>query len=145
MRKVDGAVGIFHVACGSLHCLLPAGHDHYYVTDVMGINVGNVPQGLLRLEDDLMEGSEVAFFQIQDALGHLIESIAKVAQYLGLINGVHALRACPLFGTAVGVLLKLTGFSQVPSPYWALGNSEAGTKVVLSWVVMPRFWRCPSP
>ena len=93
-RKVDGEVGVFHVACGGLHCLLPAGHDRYYTTDVMGVNVGDVLQGLLCLKDDLMKGSEVAFFQIQDALGHLTESVTKVAQYLGLINSVRALRAC---------------------------------------------------
>ena len=60
----------------------------------MGINAEDVPQGPLCLEDDLTEGSEVALFQIQDALGHLTEGVTKVAQYLGLINGVRALRVC---------------------------------------------------
>ena len=64
------------------------------MADVVGINVGNVPEGPLHFEDHLTEGSKVAVFQIHEALGHLTQSITKMAQYLGLINRVCALRVC---------------------------------------------------
>ena len=43
MREVDGGVNALHVACSSLYCLLPGGHDCYDLTDIVSVDAGHIP------------------------------------------------------------------------------------------------------
>ena len=42
-HEVNGGVNTLHVACSGLYHLLPGGHDHYDLTDIVSINAGHVP------------------------------------------------------------------------------------------------------
>ena len=95
MREVHGGVhGVHgvHVACSGLHRLLPGGHYCHHLAHIVCVDVGYVMQGLLRLGDDLVEGSEVTVFQIYNAGGHLTQGVAKVAQYFGFVFHIDVLR-----------------------------------------------------
>ena len=43
MREVNGGVNALNVACSGLYRLLPGGHDHYDLTDIVSVNAGHVP------------------------------------------------------------------------------------------------------
>ena len=43
MREVSGGVNALHVACSGLYHLLPGGHDHYDLTDIVSIDAGHIP------------------------------------------------------------------------------------------------------
>ena len=43
MHEVNGGVNALHVACSGLYRLLPGGHDHYDLTDIVSLDAGHVP------------------------------------------------------------------------------------------------------
>ena len=42
-REVNGGVNALHVASSGLYRLLPGGHDHYDLTDIVSVNAGHIP------------------------------------------------------------------------------------------------------
>ena len=43
MHEVNGGVNTLHVASSGLYHLLPGGHDHYDLTDIVSVDAGHVP------------------------------------------------------------------------------------------------------
>ena len=42
-HEVNGGVNHLHVACSGLYHLLPGGHYHYDLTDIVGVDAGHNP------------------------------------------------------------------------------------------------------